>query len=217
MSTSTTTLIALVLAACSAFGCSSSFAAATPPAFVELDGQKTYDYRATSADGVVLSVRAIDNEPKGTLSFWSEVVERKLRLGEGYALLEKRDVAARRGEHGTQLRFGRDQGGVPHLYSVTVFVTDKRIFVLEAGGTKVDMERYADSIDWSVRNFAIRLAKVFTKTPRRAPTAHRLAVRMAATAAIAPETSSRATGVVTHAGTSEGGPSSTAANPARRA
>lgn len=164
MSTSTTTLIALVLAACSAFGCSSSFAAATPPAFVELDGQKTYDYRATSADGVVLSVRAIDNEPKGTLSFWSEVVERKLRLGEGYALLEKRDVAARRGEHGTQLRFGRDQGGVPHLYCVTVFVTDKRIFVLEAGGTKVDMERYAESIDWSVRNFAIRLANLFTKT-----------------------------------------------------
>ena len=142
-------LLPLVLA-----GCGRSFVPATPPSFVELNDQRpSYDYRATSADGVVLGARAIDNDPKGTLPFWSEAIERRLRAMGGYALLEKRAVSCLGGLTGAQLRFGHDEGSTPHLYVVSIFVAEKHIFLLEAGGTKEQIERYADAIDWSVRNF----------------------------------------------------------------
>jgi hypothetical protein len=54
---------------------------------------------------------------------------------------------------GTEMRFGHDEGDEPYLYRLTVFVTDDRVFLVEAGGTKVQMERQADQIDWSIKNF----------------------------------------------------------------
>ena len=152
------TAIFLAFVSLAALGCSSRpFVPATPTSFVELKNQYTYDYRATTPEGVVLGARAIDNDPKGDLAFWSQAVELRLRNLGGYALLEKKDVSCLGGLKGTQLRFGHDEESRPHLYYVTLFVTDKRIYVLEAGGEKSQMERYADAIDWSVRNFRPKL------------------------------------------------------------
>lgn len=134
-------------------GCGSSFAAATPPGFVELDDQETYDYRATSADGLVLAVREIDHEPKGEVGFWTRAIENRMRQRGGYALLGTHDVKSKNGLDGKQLRFGHDESGTPHLYYVTLFLTEKRIFLLEAGGTKELMTRHADAVDWAVKNF----------------------------------------------------------------
>jgi hypothetical protein len=146
---------ALVLAALLA-GCS-NFVAATPPSFVELSDQRpSYDYRALTADGVVLAIRAIDNDPKGDLAFWVEAIENRMRGTGGYALIEKRTVKCLDDHTGTQLRFGHDEGKDPHLYYLTVFVTDKRIFLLEAGGTKAQIERYDAPIEWSVTHFKPR-------------------------------------------------------------
>jgi hypothetical protein len=66
-------LQALPLAAALAFGlagCGHPFNAATPPGFVDMgtrypDGE----YRATTADGVVIGVRRFDNDPQGELAF----------------------------------------------------------------------------------------------------------------------------------------------------
>lgn len=132
-----------------------SFEAKTPAEFVELEGS-SYDYRAASSDGVVLAARALKNSPKGTLAFYTDVTRRKLREGEGYALIEEREVTAKSGEKGNMLRFGRDHGGTPHTYIVTLFVTNDRIFVLEAGGTKTDVDAHAAQIDASVSGFAIK-------------------------------------------------------------
>ncbi|MRG93453.1 serine/threonine protein kinase [Polyangium spumosum] len=130
------------------------FEPATPPGFVELeDRYGRSEYRATTADGVVLGVRAFDNEPKGERAFWVRAIENRLRDMGGYALLEKREVKDRAGLTGTQLRFGHDEGGEPYLYYLTIFVTDDRVFVLEAGGARPQMQRLAEQIDWSVKNF----------------------------------------------------------------
>ena len=51
------------------------------------------------------------------------------------------------------IRFGHDEGKDPHLYYVTLFVSEKRIYVLEAGGTKSEIERQAAQIDWAIANF----------------------------------------------------------------
>lgn len=144
---------ALCLVGLSVLGCR-PFEAHTPSGFVELDeDSEKYDYRATTADGVVIAIRALDHEPKGELAFWVAAIERQLREWNGYALLETRDVKTNQGLTGKQLRFGRDEGSVAHLYYVTLFVTKKKLFVIEAGGRKDLMEREAAALDQAVAQF----------------------------------------------------------------
>lgn len=141
-------LVALALAGCR------PFAPATPPGFVDLsDNYSNHEYRSTTADGMVLGVRAYDNKPKGELPFWTKVIENRMRDTSGYALLESKDVKDRNGNAGKQLRFGHDEGAVPHLYYVTIFVNDDHVYVLEAGGTKDLVTKHEPQIAWSIENF----------------------------------------------------------------
>ena len=134
--------------------CSRHFVSATPPGFVDMGtNYPAGEYRATTADGVVIGIRNIDNDPKGELGFWSRVLENRMREMGGYALIDKRQVTNRAGATGTQLRFGHDEGRTPHLYWVTLFVTEKRLFIIEAGGTRAEMERQEAQINWAIQNF----------------------------------------------------------------
>jgi hypothetical protein len=135
--------------------CTHHFDAATPSGFVELEHQDRYDYRATSADGLVIGVRELRNDPKGELAFWARAVENQLRSRSGYALLDTRDVKSKDGIAGKQLRFGHDEGKTPHLYYVTVFVTPKRIEVIELGGTRALMLASAGVTDATVAEFVV--------------------------------------------------------------
>ncbi len=146
--------VVLILAALGAAACGPSFTAATPPDFVEVENDHdAYDYRATTADGLVLGIREIEHDPKGQIDFWVRAIQNRMRDVGGYALLETRDIQNARGVKGKQLRFGHDEGKSPHLYTVSLFVTDDMIYVLEAGGTKELMERHADQLEWSVKHF----------------------------------------------------------------
>ena len=143
-----------LLAAIAALGCGRSFVPATPPGFVDLgENYPDGEYRATTADGAVIGIRTFDNDPKGELSFWSRALENRMRETGGYALLEKKAVTSRGGLAGTELNFGHDEGRTPHLYRIALFVTDKKIFVIEAGGAKPEMERQASQIDWAIKGF----------------------------------------------------------------
>jgi hypothetical protein len=147
-------LLAL-LAALSGAACGHPFIPATPPGFVDLgDHYPDGEYRATTADGVVLGIRAWKNEPQGPLAFWSRALELRMRDQGGYALLDKREVAARGGLTGVAMRFGHDEGKTPYLYTVALFVTDKKIYVVEAGGAKVEVAKQEAQIDWAIRNLA---------------------------------------------------------------
>lgn len=148
------TLLAVVALLC-AVGCGHSFEAATPAGFVELDDDASaYDYRSTSADGVVMAVRELDHEPKGEPEFWVKAIKNRMRERGGYALIDEKPVQSGDGVKGTQLRFGHDEdSGKPHLYYVTLFVTDDALFLLEAGGTKDLMTASAKKIDQAVREF----------------------------------------------------------------
>jgi hypothetical protein len=156
MSTSRAALLLVAALGLSA-GCGRPFVPATPQGFLDL-GERYPDgeYRATTPDGVVIAIRAYDNDPRGELSFWSRALERRMRESGGYALIDKRDVACRGGLTGVEMRFGHDEGKEPYLYAIALFVTDKKIFVIEAGGTKAEMTRQDAQIDWAVRNFAQR-------------------------------------------------------------
>jgi len=133
------------------------FVPATPPGFVELeDRYDSHEYRATTADGVVIGIRSFNNEPKGDRAFWVKALENRIRDTGGYALLDKREVSNRGGLTGTQLRFGHDEADDPYLYNLTIFVTDKRVFLVESGGPKAQVERLSEQLDWSVKNFLQR-------------------------------------------------------------
>lgn len=138
-----------------ATGCGPSFQMKTPPGFVELDEDySTYDYRATTADGLVVAVREIDHDPKGDLAFWLRAIENRMRDRGGYALIETRDVRSADGVPGKQLRFGHDdESNEPHLYYLSLFVTDDYIFVVEVGGTKELMTSQAAQIEKAVGAF----------------------------------------------------------------
>lgn len=120
-----------------------------PPGFVEIEGEP-YDYRASNADGLVISVRKIDHDPKGDLKFWARALENELRLGRGYALLSTRDVKTAKGLSGKELRFGHDEGASPHLYWVTLFVTESTLYVVEAGGTKALVETHQRELETAI-------------------------------------------------------------------
>ncbi|NUP06941.1 MAG: serine/threonine protein kinase [Polyangiaceae bacterium] len=150
------TLAALSLVALAA--CGRPYEAHTPEGFVELtDGAREYDgsaheYRASTADGVVIGVRSWDNEPEVDLSLAVRALENRVRFGEGYALLTKKDVTAS-GVKGMRLDFGHDEGSEPFLYTVAIFVTDDHVHLVEAGGKRDLLERARPSIDWFITNF----------------------------------------------------------------
>ena len=64
-------------------GCGSTFEASTPPGFVEIENDyDAYDWRVTSADGLVMGVRVIDHDPVGTPEFWLKAIQNSMRLRE---------------------------------------------------------------------------------------------------------------------------------------
>ena len=101
----------------------------------------------------MLSLRRIDNDRAGDLSFWTDALRNRLRTVRGYALLDEREVQAETGQPGRRMRFGRDEGSQPYLYWITVFVdpaglfAPSRIYVLEAGGRKDAFSEVEDELE----------------------------------------------------------------------
>ncbi len=59
-----------LLLSTAATGCTHQSEIQTPDGFAVLEDER-YDYRASSAEGVVLAVRDNKNDPQGDLDFWS--------------------------------------------------------------------------------------------------------------------------------------------------
>jgi len=152
------TVLFAALAALSATACGRPFKVQTAPGFVELeDQQPDYDWRATSPEGVVMSVKTVDvPEDKGDLDFWAKAVTLQMRDVQGYALVESKDVTSLDGTKGKQLRFGHDEDGKPFAYWVTLFVAQDRLFLVEAGGAKAQFERFGSSIEWMHKSVKVK-------------------------------------------------------------
>ena len=130
-------------------GCGRSYAVAAAPGFVKLENtQPPYDWRAVAPDGVAVAMRVVPLEDRADLAFWTHAVTLRMREMNGYALVDTLDVKSRDGTAGKELVFGHDESGKPFVYRVRLYLGDKRLFVVEAGGTKEQMDRYAASVDW---------------------------------------------------------------------
>ncbi len=139
--------------------CGRPFDIKTAPGFVELQNQEpNYAYRATTPEGVVVAVQVedLEGDAPGDLAFWTRACTLQLRDVDGYALLETRDVKSADGVPGKQLRFGSDQGNKPFAYWLTLYIVDKRLFLVESGGAKPAVERYAQSLEWMNQSVRVR-------------------------------------------------------------
>lgn len=147
----------LLTAAVTQAGCS-GFALRPPEHFVELEEPEWSGFalRAVNADGVVLGVREVDNDPRGTLTFWTDAIRNRLRTVRGYALLDERQVKAASGHTGYQMLLGRDEGSQTYDYWVTVFVTDDQVLVVEAGGRREEFARVQSAVRRAIDGFEIR-------------------------------------------------------------
>lgn len=143
----------LMLATLASVACGSSFQ--PPRGFVELEEPGVYDHRATSADGLVIATRTIDNDAKGELAFWTRAIENELRLRGGYALLETRDVQHQSGLSGKELRFGHEAPNTQQLYTLALYVTPDSIHLIEAGGARDLLQANATQVDWALRNLPL--------------------------------------------------------------
>ncbi len=145
-----------ILALCLVGGCGQRFRIEAPRDFVELDpatqSSRGYALRATTADGVVLAVREIDNDRHGSRDFWVSAIRNRLRRAGGYALLEETDVRLASGDAARQLRFGRDEGSRPYAYWLTVVVRRDRIVLIEAGGRREVFDAHRDEIERAIRD-----------------------------------------------------------------
>ena len=146
------TLLVCLATSMFAMGCGHGFGLKTPEGFVELEDQKEYEYRATTAQGVVLGVRVEPNRPKGNLAFWADAIDLKLR-NIGYTAVEALDVKSKSGAKGKQLRYTRTIYERPHVFWFTVFVTEGDVFVIEAGGDERDFTKVKDEVTKSIEGF----------------------------------------------------------------
>lgn len=142
-------------------GCGRPFDIPTSNGFVELENQAPeYDYRATTPDGVIMSVRAIDNTgstgERGDIGFWERAITLEMRDVQGYALLDAKDVVSADGSKGRQLKFGHDEDAKPYAYWVTLYLAQSRIYIVEAGGKKDLVERATPNLTYMAQNIHVK-------------------------------------------------------------
>lgn len=130
-----------------------------PSDFAVLEDSAPYDTRAVSAQGVVIGVREIANEPRANAAFWLTAIRSQMLEGRGYALLSERDVRAKSGQPGKQLRLGRDQNGEQYLYWLTVYVTKQRLYLVEAGARKDRFEKAQPQIERALASLELKGVK----------------------------------------------------------
>jgi hypothetical protein len=128
--------------------CAPSARLATPPGFAVLDDQKEFVYRATSADGVVIAIRAEANKPLGNLDFWADVLDRKLRNSKYVAEGKAAEIRSPSGVPGRELKYTREDQGRTYRYWVAVFVTADRVWLVEAGG---DKDRFSGKVEKEIQ------------------------------------------------------------------
>ncbi len=148
-----TLLVGALAVALLASGCA-TFEIRTPAGFGQLRNQQPrFDYRAVSAYGVALAVRVVPNTERGNLDFWSEVVDRRLQHGGSYHAAGSTELRTRNGLVGRRLAYTYGDAQTGQTYWVTVFVTDRKVYLVEAGGGIDAFTRARDGVERAMQSF----------------------------------------------------------------
>lgn len=142
-----------LLVALSLGGCTTT-RLATPSGFAAQPDAGTYDYRASDGEGVVLAVRSEKNQLRGDLPFWTSAVDVKLRQA-GYEALAQHDVTSADGHTGRQTQYVIEDGGREIAFWVTLFVTERQVVIVEAGGDSEFFIPKADIVEQAIASLEV--------------------------------------------------------------
>ncbi|MFT6396181.1 MAG: hypothetical protein ACJAYU_000924 [Bradymonadia bacterium] len=158
----TLTLLGLIACSLLAPACA-PYSIVTPDGMIALneDRWSPYDYRATTPDGIVVGARQIrmrdgSDVPPADMQFWVDATKLRLRTSAGYALLNEEAIRSSDGTEGVRLEFGRDQEGRTFRYDIALFVTEKFVHVIEAGGDEELYAAAATAVDEAVASYRVR-------------------------------------------------------------
>jgi hypothetical protein len=124
-----------VIAALLLTACTGAARLSAPAGFAEMEDGKPYSYRAQSAHGIVVAVRAEKNSPRANVDFWADAIDLRMRR-QGYVADSAKPVRSSSGLAGKQIRYSREDERRTYRYWLTVFTTDDKVFVVEAAGDK---------------------------------------------------------------------------------
>jgi hypothetical protein len=126
----------------------------TPDGFARIsDPRPSYDFRAVSAYGVAVAVRAVPNREGASLGFWAEAVDRRLLRSGTYRTAGAMDVRTERGLVGKSMRYSAGDPQNGGTYWVTVFVTRDWVYFVEAGGAASAFARAQPEVERVIRGF----------------------------------------------------------------
>jgi hypothetical protein len=134
-------------------GCATT-SLATPAGFAAHDEGRTYDFRASDGEGVVIAVRTEKNRPRGDLQYWSAALDVQLRSA-GYEAHDAVELKSADGHAGRQLRYVLHQEGRELVFWVAVFVTDREVVVVEAGGDAVFFEPKIEQVEAAIGSLQV--------------------------------------------------------------
>jgi hypothetical protein len=148
-------------------GCGANFEPSTPSDFVVFEDEydtpwylrftsgDEYPYRSASADGIVLGIRHFENDPSGTLPYWTEALKRRLEARGHYELVSSEDVKNDEGVPGKRLVFAH-RAAAPQAYRITLYLHDDTLFLVEAGGPSAVIEARRAELDQAAALLRLR-------------------------------------------------------------
>jgi hypothetical protein len=149
-------LAALAVAVLTGCGHPRPVTARVAAGFVELRDDARYDFRAVAPEGIAVAARAVPHEGATEVAFWERAITLRMRELDGYALVSSADVTGPDGEKGRELVFGHDEEGKPYVYRVRLFIERDRLLVVEVGGSREQMDRFAQSVAWMLGQIRLR-------------------------------------------------------------
>jgi hypothetical protein len=115
-----------------------------PEGFAEYK-RKGKEIKAISADGVVIKVSMIKNDPYGDSRMWMESVNLSLK-GRGYKKLSSREISAGSSLKGVYTEYIYRHYGRNYIYSLTLFADGEQLYLVESGGIESYYKKRRDSI-----------------------------------------------------------------------
>jgi hypothetical protein len=113
-------------------GCASPPGTMVPPAQFKKYNSKN-ELKMITADGVRLKARKTDNYPEASLEFWTQAALQHLEKS-GYNHLKTVCFKTQKNLDGCTLKFALPKGAEDWIFQETIFVTGKKLILIEATG-----------------------------------------------------------------------------------
>ena len=148
------------IVAAGAIGCGAANDVVTPSQMVELERDR-HTYVAMTYDGVIVRSSVYSHGeradvPTAAQEFWVDATRERMRIQQGYALVDEKEVESADGTRGTRLVFGRDQQDQPYVYWITIFTTGDHLHIIDAGGRQDRFEEAQDAVEALHESYEVR-------------------------------------------------------------